>query len=489
MYRVLVVDDEPASLKHICNIITAKCPDFVVAETARNGKMAMEKIEKQQPDILFSDVMMPIMDGIELVTEVKKRYPAVFSVIVSGYNDFKYAKGAISAGVCDYILKPVRPSDVVALMENLHRKLDEKYYERRMHFLKKISMGLECADRKEMECLFPDERYYAAIYRKNGLPARFSRSYSADMYSMPQEKVIIYGRDEKEALYLCPAGLLNGENFEEYFHKVYDRVKKDGSFFTAVVRKNSFRPEELTDILKELYRKLDECIVIGKSRMILLNGEKDAAYQVENSCSFEMLKHYVRKKDSGGIRKEILRLFGEWEKQECPQIWLEEKIHYLLMDFVEKGYIEKFSEFVLDDIFADAASMEDLAKSILVLMVPGMDEEQVRDKREEEYREILHYLEEHMEENITVQSVCRKFAVSQTTLSKIFHKYGDCSFSNCLTKLRMEKAQKMMQQNPAVLVRDVSEKVGYSDQFYFSRVFRSLFGVSPSEYLEKYTKE
>lgn len=326
MYKVLVVDDEPASVKHICNIITSKCPDFAVVDTARNGKMAMEKIEELQPDILFSDVMMPLMDGIELVKEVKKQYPSILSVIVSGYSDFQYARGAISAGVCEYILKPVRPSDVAALMERLQQELDEKYYERRKYFLKKISRGLDCMDQKEMERLFPDKRYYAAIYRKNGLPARFSRSFSADMYSMPQEKVIIYGRDEKEALYLCPAGLLSGESFEEYFQRVYDKVKKDGAFFTAIVRKHSFRPEELPDILKELYRKLDERIVIGKSRTILLEGEKEPPYRSEKPCSLEMLEHYVRKKDSKGIRTEILRLFRKWENEDCPQIWLEEKI-------------------------------------------------------------------------------------------------------------------------------------------------------------------
>lgn len=95
------------------------------------------------------------------------------------------------------------------------------------------------------------------------------------------------------------------------------------------------------------------------------------------------------------------------------------------------------------------------------------------------------YLEKHLEDNITVQAVCRQFAISQTVLSKMFHKYGDCSFSNYLTRTRMEKAQKIMHQNPGVLIRDVAERVGYNDQFYFSRMFRSTFGISPTEYMEQ----
>ena len=489
MYKVMVVDDEAASLKHLYNVVMTKCVNFTVVDTAGNGKAALEKIQKAQPDVLFTDVMMPLMDGIELVSEVKKKYPDVLSVVVSGYNDFAYVKGAIRSGVCEYILKPVRPSDVMKLMENLRERLDERYYERRMSFLKKISRGLDDADEKELECLFPDKQYYAAIYRKNGLPARFSRNFSVDLYSMPQEKIIIYGRDEMEALYLCPARLLDGESFEKYFHRTYERIQEENAFYTAVVKEEPFEPGELPVILNRLYRRLDECIVIGKTQTVLLGETEQKTDFSSPSYSFEMLEYYVRKKDIREIQKEIMSLFTIWKQEGCPQIWLEEKIHYMLTYFVEKGYIGEFSEFVLDDTFAEAVSMEELAKDIMVFLAPEIGQELVLDKWEEEYRDILWYLDEYLEENITVQMVCKHFAISQTVLSKIFHKYGNCSFSNYLTRRRMEKAQKIMRQNPKVLIRDVAERVGYGDQFYFSRMFRSTFGISPSEYMEQQIRE
>lgn len=489
MYRVLIADDEAASLNHLCNIIKTKCENFTVMDTAGNGKAALLKIQDRQPDIIFTDVLMPLMNGIELVSEVKRMYPDILSVVVSGYNDFAYVKGAIRSGVCEYILKPVRPSDVVKLMENLRVRLDEQYYERRMSFLKKLSRGMEDMDEKELERLFPDEKYYAAIYRKNGLSARFSRNYSVDLYSMPQEKIIIYGRDEMEALYLCPGRLLDGESFEQYFERVYGKVQEENAFYTAVVKEEAFEPKQLPIILKQLYRRLDESIVIGKTQMVPLDAPEQKAGSAGHSYSFEMLEYYVRRKETKEIQKEIMRLFKAWEQECCPQIWLEEKIHFLLTYFFEKRYIGEFSEFVLDDTFAEAVSMEELARDITRFIVPESGQELVLDKWEEEYREILWYLEEHLEENITVWAVCRQFAISQTVLSKIFHKYGDCSFSNYLTRTRMEKAKKIMQENPGVLVRDVAERVGYGDQFYFSRMFRSTFGISPSEYMEQQVRE
>ena len=99
MYRVLVVDDEPAALQHVCTIVKKRCPEYEVAGTAENGREALEMVEILKPDLLICDVKMPLMDGISLVSKVKEQYPGIFSVIVSGYSDFAYAKGALQSEV------------------------------------------------------------------------------------------------------------------------------------------------------------------------------------------------------------------------------------------------------------------------------------------------------------------------------------------------------------------------------------------------------
>lgn len=115
MYKVIVVDDEPAALSHICSIITKKCPDYQVVTTAENGNEALDKVREFLPDLLICDVSMPLMNGIQLAATVKELYPDILSLIVSGYSDFEYAKGALQSGVCDYILKPVVPSELKKL--------------------------------------------------------------------------------------------------------------------------------------------------------------------------------------------------------------------------------------------------------------------------------------------------------------------------------------------------------------------------------------
>ena len=84
MYRVFIAEDEPAAMKHICTIIEIKCPGFEVVGTADNGRSALEQIEKLQPDVLITDVKMPVMDGITLVKRIGEKYPEILSVIISG---------------------------------------------------------------------------------------------------------------------------------------------------------------------------------------------------------------------------------------------------------------------------------------------------------------------------------------------------------------------------------------------------------------------
>ena len=117
MYRILIVDDEPAGLNHVRMILQKKCPQYKIIGSANNGKEALDMIRRDQPDVLITDIRMPVMNGIEFVELVKQEFPSILAVIVSGYSEFEYAKSALKFGVCDYLLKPLVPSDMQKIMK------------------------------------------------------------------------------------------------------------------------------------------------------------------------------------------------------------------------------------------------------------------------------------------------------------------------------------------------------------------------------------
>lgn len=189
MYSVLVTDDEPTAVKHIESIIEKKCPDFYVAGRARNGKEALEKTLDIHPDILITDIRMPVMDGIQLSEALYSSGEDTKIIIVSGYSEFGYAQSAIKLGVRDYILKPVVPSELQALLFKLKEELKDKYYQGRKEIIRKLSLG-QAPKEGEMEKYFPYALYYAALVRRNGLPPRFPDRGMWKYFQIPMKQYL-----------------------------------------------------------------------------------------------------------------------------------------------------------------------------------------------------------------------------------------------------------------------------------------------------------
>ena len=264
MYRILVVDDEPAAIKHICNIIAIKCPQFEVTATAEHGQEALKRMEEDTPDILITDVKMPVMDGIALAERVKERYPEVLSLVVSGYQEFEYAKAAIRSGVYDYLLKPIKPSALQNALNSMEEVLAERYARKR-NLLMKSLCEKNSVDRKLLERCFPAGKYYAALVRRNGLPRRYSGNSGFEIFSGRDEKIYLYGRDEMEAMYLYPEDILFYKSFYQIISETIRREHGNSNYVTGIIRETPFSIGRADDVFLELYQLLDSSIVIGAS--------------------------------------------------------------------------------------------------------------------------------------------------------------------------------------------------------------------------------
>ena len=121
-FRVIVVDDEKLIAKNISANIARANGSFEVIATAHNGQEAYELAQNLLPDVLVSDIKMPIMDGLKLISLINESYPSIKTVIVSGYDDFEFARDALVNNASDYLLKPINSAD----LENTLKKLEWK---------------------------------------------------------------------------------------------------------------------------------------------------------------------------------------------------------------------------------------------------------------------------------------------------------------------------------------------------------------------------
>ena len=118
MYQVFIAEDEPAALQHLCTIIKIKCPNFQVTGTAENGKDALEQLGELKPDILITDVKMPVMDGMSALQIIHSRWPKTQVILLSGHADMQLAVQAMSEGAFGYLMKPVDIDELLFKIED-----------------------------------------------------------------------------------------------------------------------------------------------------------------------------------------------------------------------------------------------------------------------------------------------------------------------------------------------------------------------------------
>ena len=128
-YRLLLVDDEEDILRVIIKKLNWAELGFEVIGTANNGLKALELAEMFQPDVIMTDIKMPYMDGLELISQVKTEYPATKILIFTGFDEFDYVKEALRLEVGDYILKPASSVELTQVFTQLKEKLDKEFNE------------------------------------------------------------------------------------------------------------------------------------------------------------------------------------------------------------------------------------------------------------------------------------------------------------------------------------------------------------------------
>lgn len=169
--KIILVEDEPSAMRYLRSIIERKCEGFEIVDTAENGIDGLEKARALKPDVVITDIKMPGMNGIELTSHLKDELPFIYSVIISGYQDFEYARGAIKSGVVDYLLKPVNIAQLKTLLNSIHRRLEEDYYERRLLLFKQAfsDAAIEACRLKPIVQLFSESTACLRVFLRSVL--------------------------------------------------------------------------------------------------------------------------------------------------------------------------------------------------------------------------------------------------------------------------------------------------------------------------------
>ena len=493
MYRILLVDDERPALNYLNAIVTKHLPEYEVAGLAEDAESALETLDKQTVDVLVTDVSMPgTMNGIELAKTAREKYPAIHIVIVSGYAEFEYARGAMQAGVEDYLLKPISISRVKEVLLGIKATMDDEHIPLMQRVLTELLQEREPKP-EELKRAFPASAYQFAFARIGNLnSSRHARMISLGLDgAMQTDRQTFLGRDENELIILRPIVSHSGSFSAQIAKWMEERAHSRP--WTAVYDSSAGSPKQLVSFLAKANRIANEALIIGRTQCLNINAEIPAANAVLPVNIRRQLSSCMMSSSWRAIQELFLSLAVEWESARLPQEQIEQLCHQLISQtFDDSGTEAKRSQHEIREeaaaLITDASSVGEILSGLYGVLFDDLSLHDKQISGDELCAFTLDYIKKNYSKPLNIQAICAKTGFSQTYLSRLLRKYADTSVNTYLTECRMEAAKQLLHDNPDMLLRDVATLVGYEDQSYFNKIFRNETGMTPRQYAAQFAK-
>jgi len=525
-YKVLLVDDEEDVRRSIVRKLEWNSLGFEVVGEAGNGEEALEIAERLQPDVVMTDIKMPFMDGLELCRHLKRQLPGVRVAVFSGFDEFEYAKEAISQQVEEYILKPIDAEELANAFRRLRQSLDEEiarrrdverlrhHYEESLPLMRQqLLIGLldgsmepdEIAGKRaEFGLSIAAAEYCVAVLRCEqeeggpgaGEPSLLSISLQQlitdtlrdglryHLIQMPDKLVLLFMLDAKGGV----------KRVTQHLGQLFPISRRLlGIRLSIGVGGARACPDEIKLSYAEACSALEYQLLMEPGQCIYI-GDIEPGAAAGKSLDEKYIGEVLRQIKTGGQAALEAAVDALIRHLKDAQTGIQQCQIYLLELFTEllkliRTYRMNTQEARQESLLSEGmmlrfATLDELGQWLfdycnnLRLLARRERKDSVRlmiDKA----RDLL--LESYADSELSLDAVCAKLNVSPAYFSTSFKKETGKGFVGYLTDLRMEKALELLATTDFKTYQ-VAEKIGYIDPNYFSYVFKKQFGVTPSKY-------
>lgn len=487
MKTVLIVEDEKMIRQGIHTMVSRSGVPIEVIMECSNGEMAWEVLKQQHVDVMFTDIRMPKMDGIELVKLVSTLDNPPIVVAISGYDDFSYAVEMLRNGVREYILKPVERNKI---SEVLHKFEDElvgksQIEKSEINFGKQQLKYLLTKEDVSADELDSYEERYGSLFFKN--------EYEVIMYEKAQIKA------EEDNVIIA-------DDFEDGDVAIVECVNAHA--FLAKELPDSCIGESLKHLgIRELPIAYREAVSARKRAFCL---GKSVSYGDEPTRVPEGLRNEAAKLIDEQSTTQRLQLIGTTRTDELDSQWEKlfvatkrehvtpDEFMATVKDFitnVQKIYKNAISEEMTEELakLSNVLAYENVEvfREELTEWIVGLHEKLHADEDSLSNRKLkmaVEYIEENYAKDLNMAVVSNYISMNYSMLSYLFKQYTGTNFVNYLKDIRMREAKKLLAETDLKII-EVSQKVGYDNEKHFMKIFKSECGVSPSEYRKNMQRE
>jgi two-component system response regulator YesN len=534
--KVMVVDDEELSKDKIVYLLQSSSVSFESVLSAGNGREALDLIESGDiPDVILTDIRMPVMNGLELIEAVKGAHPDVRFIVTSGFADFEYAVKAMKHGVTDYVLKPVKSQDLIPVVESMRdaiaasgqAKEEIKRIEtvsrenRRMAMEKEIYQLLTDRREEEAEKRIPEREigilrhrsYLIASVRlhigdrpKDGEVYRELRDRFDDETGSGWLMENYFGKDTFILLFGGEDGERLSETATEETHRLRASLRE--RYGVAVTIGISRTCDDPRTAFRQAMMALKNRFSFGTDRIFkyaanaVRNNRSSQSLVLKFKLTEQSLENKSLTKVIGILRQSaedvFVRFLADYQEEASIDYLFNEYINMVIrfclkndFDFVDHIDAEVLSGKALDELEDNHAIVKLIETTIERLFRaasgPGTDALRNPALNSSVIDNIVGYLNRNIEEEITLQTISDKFAINPSYLSRVFKAATDQNFVKYVTGLKIGKAKELLE-NGALEIADIAHGLGFSDQQYFNRVFKKTTGTTPNEWRTKSKK-
>ena len=528
MYSIIIADDEDSVREGIKTLINWNEIGLDLIGDVGDGLETYNIIKNKSPDIALIDINMPRLNGLNLIKKLKEDNLQCEIVIITGYDEFNYAREALRLGVNDYILKPLTKHEMVELLKNIVKKLELKRINEekiakekrqlkdninilRQEFINNIIFeDIEennIFDKAEFLEIDIKSKYYALLLLEMDNPNIRNVKIKDEELRIKNDEIarqcneilinnkkgyFFYTNDNEMAIIF----ISNEDNYEkarkEYIN-IIDEVKKYLNFEISIgVGCLVDKIYGITSSYFQARKALQYRFFIGTNTIIKYENIEDFKYNKNTDFSGieENLFKNIRDLRNEQVKKEM-NYVSVYMKKElvnvdlCKNEWIEITIKMIgiFMDMdvdIYKALGEKINVTKEISQLKDLEKIEKWVYNIYVTIQLFLEESVSNNKI---YMiSILNYINENYTKcDLSLKTVCEEVHLSMSYFSTIFKKYTNCTFVEYVTKLRMEKAKDLLKHSNEKTYR-IAEMVGYSDTHYFSASFKKHFNITPSNY-------
>lgn len=539
MLKIFLAEDEVIVRETIKRMIPWEDLGFELVGEAADGEMALPLLLRQKPDLLITDIKMPFMDGLTLAKVAKKEIPGLKVVILSGYDDFNYAKQAINIGVEDYLLKPITKNALIERLTEIrsryeHEKTQKEYYEK---FHREMQAYEKNSSRDFFEALVSGSMDMMEIYRRSeklGLDI-VAEAYNVLIFTMNCEEDFSgqregYSEWEAESLELLDeffsentsamlfrcnifsyGVLIKGqkETIEENtrscvseIQRILDRKEQKRQWFVAAGEP----VERLSQIQKSYYsasRAFSQRYLYDEN---ILYYDEMASMEKKNVTEDDST--YLQKVDVNALNPVILQKFLSNGLLEETENFVKDYFYAIgqepLESLVFRNYVTlnvRFSVMsFLKEIGCDTRTLEqedtedvlsESSKSLenaiayaekIISQAIALRDQNSGNKNRSILKTAVDFIDSHyMEEDMSLNKAANAANVSANHFSALFSQNMGQTFIEYLTNLRMNKAKEYLRCT-SMRSSEIAGEIGYKDAHYFSYLFKKTQGMTPSDY-------